>query len=81
MQGNPSLSEAEKERSMDSSILEALLADDAARPWSIAEVEREIDSREAVDGLGRLARAGLIHRHDGFVWASRPALEAAALNE
>lgn len=66
---------------MDAGILEVLLCSDAARPWSVAEVEREMDSREAVDGLARLARAGLIHRHDGFVWASRPALEAAALNE
>lgn len=81
MQGNPILSEAEKQRAMDSSILESLLCSDAARPWSVAEIEREIGSHEAVDGLGRLARAGLIHRHDGFVWASRAALEAATLGE
>lgn len=81
MQGKPILSEAEKERAIDASILESLLCSDAARPWSMAEIEREIGSHEAVDGLARLDRAGLIHRLDGFVWASRPALEAAALSE
>lgn len=81
MQGKPILSEAEKERAMDESILESLLCSDAARPWSVAEIEREIGTHEAVDGIARLARAGLIHRLDGFVWASRPALEAAALSE
>lgn len=81
MQGKPTLSEAEKERAMDAGILESLLCSDAARPWSMAEIEREMESWDASDGVARLVRAGLVHRLDGFVWASRPALEAAALNE
>lgn len=81
MQGKPTLSEAERQREMDASILEALLEPDAARPWAVAEIEREIGSPEVVDGLGRLARAGLIHRLDVFVWASRSALAAYALDE
>jgi hypothetical protein len=80
MQGKPTLSEAEKERLMDTGILDTLLDSDAARPWSMAEIEREMESWEASDGVGRLVRAGLVHRVGDFVWASRAAIAARPLN-
>ncbi len=62
---------------VDGDVLDALLAHGAQRPWSVDEVARVIeDPVAAADSLGRLARAGLIHRLDGFVFASRAALHA-----
>jgi hypothetical protein len=69
-----SLSEGE----IDASILALLL--DAAGLWAVTEVEREIGDRVATaDGLARLYGAGLIHRLDGFVFASRAAAHGATL--
>jgi hypothetical protein len=82
MQGNPILSEAEAEQRVDAAILEALLDCEAQRPWSVDEIALVLnDPIDASDGLGRLVRAGLVHRHDGFVWASRSAIAADALGE
>ncbi len=68
------MSEIEREKHTDGVILSFLLADDAQRPWSEEEVAREIEDRAAAsDGLKRLARGGLVHRLDGFVFASRAA--------
>lgn len=67
---------------MDSCILDMLLDEDSARPWSVEEIARELGNKiHADDGVGRLARAGLVHRLKGFVWASRAAIAAHALNE
>lgn len=66
-----------RDEDIDAAILESLLEDDAQRPWSVDEVASEIeDPIAAADGLARLRRAGLIHRLDGFVFASRAALHA-----
>jgi predicted transcriptional regulator len=49
------------------------------RPWTIDEIAREVDGAETAhpeDSLRRLYGAGLIHRHDGFVWPSRAAVIA-----
>jgi hypothetical protein len=71
------MSEAEREAHTDAVILEALLDRDGQRPWAVDEVARLLnDPLDASDGLGRLVRAGLIHRLDGFVFASRAALRA-----
>jgi predicted transcriptional regulator len=71
------MTEAEQQDHTDAVILEALLDSDAQRPWSVDEVARLLnDPIDASDGLGRLVRAGLVHRHDGFVFASRAALRA-----
>jgi hypothetical protein len=68
------MSQIEQEKHTDGVILSVLLAGDAQRPWSEDEVAREIeDPVAAADGLRRLARGGLIHRLDGFVFASRAA--------
>lgn len=68
------MSEIEQEKHIDGVILSVLLAGDAQRPWSEDEIAREIeDPVAAADSLKRLARGGLIHRLDGFVFASRAA--------
>lgn len=70
-------SEPQRQADTDAAILEALLDEEAQRPWSVDEIARVLeDPIAASDGLGRLARAGLIHRLDGFVFASRAALRA-----
>ena len=73
-QNIPPMSEDEREVHIDGVILTVLLASDAQRPWSEEEVAREIeDPIAAADGLKRLARGGLVHRLNGFVFASRAA--------
>lgn len=64
----------------DGSIMATLLADDAQRPWTVGEIVREIGDEVAVtDSLARLYRGGLIHRLEGFVFASRAALASEEL--
>jgi hypothetical protein len=68
------MDQIEHEKHTDGVILSFLLAEDAQRPWSEEEVAREIDDPiAAADGLKRLARGGLVHRLNGFVFASRAA--------
>jgi hypothetical protein len=79
---NIPMSEAEKQDHTDAVILEALLDSDGQRPWAADEVARLLnDPIDASDGLGRLARAGLVHRLDGFVFASRAALRADEITQ
>jgi hypothetical protein len=67
------------EEQIDLAVL-TLLLDDHARLWSDDEVVREVGDRiAAVDSLARLCGAGLVHRLDGFVFATRPALRGAQL--
>lgn len=54
-----------------------LLDRDAQRGWSEQEVEREIGC-DIRDSLARLYAAGLLHRLQDFVWATRAALAAEA---
>jgi hypothetical protein len=77
----------------DSSTVDAVAQDDATDQaimglllidhpglWSVGEVAREMgDELRAQDGLARLAGAGLIHRLDGFVFATRAAARACVL--
>ncbi|MEX1141380.1 MAG: hypothetical protein WEB79_03605 [Thermoleophilaceae bacterium] len=63
---------AERDDQIDGAILAFLLDRPALR--AADEVAREVgDEIAAADGLGRLARAGLIHRLDRFVFASQAA--------
>ena len=63
----------------DRAIMDLLLIDSPG-PWAVDEIAREIgDANDARDGLARLARGGLIHRLEGFVFASRAAAQAAQL--
>lgn len=63
-------------------MLDLLLHGDAAGPWAVEELVREIGDRIAVaDALARLVGAGLLHRLDaGFVFASRAAVRACRLS-
>lgn len=80
MNQSPELSPAQREDHIDMLVLEMLLDRDAQRPWSVDEIARELDiPEEASDSVGRLARAGLVHRQDGFVFASRAAIRAHTL--
>jgi predicted transcriptional regulator len=70
----------EQDRETDRAILDLLLID-AHAPLSVEEIAREIgDDNDARDGLARLTRAGLVHRLESFVWATRSAACAAALH-
>jgi hypothetical protein len=66
------------EAEVDAAILDLLTISPGL--WTVEEVEREIGDGVAVaDGLGRLYGSGLIHRLDGFVFASRAAAHGATL--
>jgi hypothetical protein len=69
---------AEDEERIDMALLGLLLSTD--RLWSIDEVSREIgDPLEVADSIARLHGAGLVHRLESFVFASRPAVQAMRL--
>lgn len=71
---------AQQEDRIDGLVLAMLSDDDAQRPWSVEEISREIDNPlEAADAVARLAGAGLVHRLDGFVFATRAGLRAQRL--
>jgi hypothetical protein len=78
MQAENMASPAEQDRRIDTAIMGLLL--DSPALWSDAEIYREIgDEIATVDALARLAREGLVHRLDGFVFISRSAASALAL--
>jgi hypothetical protein len=61
----------------DSTVLSRLRDPDLQAPASVDEIALEVGNRpEAEDAIGRLQRAGLVHRLDNFVWATRVALYA-----
>ena len=68
----------EEDAGIDSVVLGLLLDRDAQRPWSRDEIDREI-GQDTIDSLNRLYGAGLIHRLEGFIWATRAALKAEEL--
>jgi hypothetical protein len=56
-------------------ILDLLIDEDNQRSWSIEEVVRAHGHEQnALDGLDRLQAFGLIHRAEGFVFATRAAI-------
>ena len=71
---------AEQDDVADRSIMDVLLDDPG--PWAIEELQREFLAPIAVvDSINRLAGVGMVHRLDGFVFATRTAKQAAALFE
>jgi hypothetical protein len=71
---------AEQDDVADRSIMDVLIDDPG--PWAVEELQREFLAPIAVlDSLNRLAGVGMIHRLDGFVFATRTAKQAAALFE
>jgi hypothetical protein len=75
MQHQPTFSPAQQDAMIDAGILGLLLGHQAQRPCSVDEIERETgDPAATTDSLRRLHAAGLIHRLDRFVWATRAAV-------
>jgi hypothetical protein len=69
--------EAEIQIASESTVLRLLL--DARELWSVEEMVRELQDPAARDTVARLIRAGLVHRHDEFVFPTRAARRAAEL--
>jgi hypothetical protein len=66
---------------VQAAVLGLLTDTEVQRPWSLAELEREIGDRiRTADAVTRLYAAGLVHRlGDGFVFATRAAVRADEL--
>jgi hypothetical protein len=63
-------------------VLELLLDPDAPGPWSVHEVCVALRNKvRAEDALAALHRAGLVHRCEEFVFASKPAIRCMQLAE
>jgi hypothetical protein len=70
---------ADEETQADQAVLGLLLTDSAAI-WSVEEMVSEIgNSIHVTDSINRLAARRLIHRLDGFVFATRAAAKATDL--
>jgi hypothetical protein len=69
---------ADRDAATDEAIIGLLFEDRGL--WAIGEVQQAIGNQiAAADGLARLRRGGLVHQCGDFVFASRSALEAAAI--
>ena len=69
---------AEEEAKWDHAVLQLLAGESG--PWSIDEVIREIGDRFAAeDAISRLYGAGLLHRLESFVFATRAGISACRL--
>lgn len=75
MPDQPTLTPMQQDAQQDAGIISLLVDVDATRPWSLDEIEREIGS-DPTDSLRRLYGGGLIHRLEGFAWATRAAIMA-----
>jgi hypothetical protein len=63
-------------------VLHLLVNPDAPGPWSVHEVGVELGSEvRAADAIAGLRRAGLVHRCNEFVFATRPAARCVELAE
>ncbi|MDE3075007.1 MAG: hypothetical protein KGJ86_06220 [Chloroflexota bacterium] len=72
---HPESTPAEQDRQVERAILGLLMDPDSQRPWAVDELARELgDQLTTGDALVRLHAAGLIHRLDRFVFASRASL-------
>jgi len=75
MHDEPTPTVIERDAQEDSVILALLMLETSHRPWAVEEIAREM-GRDVTDSLNRLYGGGLIHRLDGFAWASRAAVMA-----
>jgi hypothetical protein len=63
-------------------VLDLLLDARVPGPWSVHEIEVELgDAVRAADAIAGLRRAGLVHRCEEFVFATRPAVRCMQLSE
>lgn len=71
----PESTPAREDQCIERAVLGLLLDPGSQRPWAVDELVHEIGDRAATaDALARLHGAGLVHRLDGFVFASRAAV-------
>jgi hypothetical protein len=75
MRDEPTPTAIEQDAQEDSAILGLLMLETSHRPWAVEEIAREM-GRDVTDSLNRLYGGGLIHRLNGFVWATRAAAMA-----
>lgn len=79
MQGKPIGDVAAEEAHHDSAVLSMLL-DEGHPLWTVGEIHAELgNAMDADDALNRLLASGLIHRWTTFVFASRAAAHAHAI--
>ena len=75
MQDETSRNPSDEDDRFQKAVLGLLLRPNDQRPWSVAEIEREVGEMLATaDAIAVLHAAGLIHRCGDFVFASRAAL-------
>ncbi len=83
MQDDPSSGSADVLRDpgvIEFGIYDRLTLPDQQRPWAVRELVLEIGAQiDVEDALARLHGAGLVHRCGEFVWATRAALAAVAI--
>lgn len=80
MQDNPSPDSGDVLRTVEAGIYERLTRPGEQRPWAVRELVLEIGDRLGVeDALADLHGTGLVHRCGEFVWATRAALAAQAI--
>lgn len=80
MQDDPSMDAGDVLRVVDPGVYGLLIQPTQQRPWSIGELVLELGNRlDVEDALARLHGAGLVHRCGEFVWATRAALAADAI--
>jgi predicted transcriptional regulator len=71
---------AEQMDQMQNVVLHALLDDEVPGLWTVQEVATAVGNEsEAEDALMWLHMAGLVHRHEQFVWPRRTAGRAMQL--
>ncbi len=75
MSGRGSCVTVEREGQADGAILGLLLNFEAGSLWSVEELVRQLSAPrlDVIDGLANLQAAGLVHRVDDFVFATRAA--------
>jgi hypothetical protein len=80
MHDDPSMDSTDILPVSDSAVYGLLILPDEQRPWSVGELVRELGSPiDVEDALAHLHGAGLVHRCGEFVWATRAALAADAI--
>jgi predicted transcriptional regulator len=69
-----------RQRHIDSLVLRLLLSAKARELWSVQELAKEIgDEIATADSLDRLHAVGLVHRLQGYVFATRAGARADEL--
>jgi hypothetical protein len=74
MQDETSHNASEEDERGQKAVLSLLLQPKDQRPWSVAEVERELEEIAVADAIAALHAAGLLHRCGEFVFATHAAV-------